>query len=155
MLVGFDGAGWVPLATSPLTLDAGYGSNTSLTVSNGTLYATFFNAASGPVMLSLKGGALESIGGLGSISNGAAVQYVTSAVYKGVPYVAFDDNSPAAYGSSRTAAVKRFDGTSWKYYGNPTTACDIDQTHLAVDQKNGRVYLTYSNCDGVMTTIAD
>jgi hypothetical protein len=149
-LLTFNGTAWVPLATSTLTIDYDYG-DTYLTVSAGVLYITFYSDTYGAVVLKLSGGTLVSVGTLGSISNGTNVEYVSGALYNGIPYVAFDDEARDSDPNPRAATVKYFDGTAWQLYAGYPDNCDIEDTYLVVDQTSGHLYLTYSDCNGAMT----
>jgi hypothetical protein len=148
-LVMFNGTAWVPVATSDISIDENWSPN--LAVSNGTLYLTFYNYTNGPVVLKLNGSTLESVGPLGSIANGDSVEYVSGTVYNGVPYVAFDDEARDSDPNPKAATVKFFNGTSWQLYAGYPDPCDIEETFLASDQSNGRLYLTYNDCNGAMT----
>ena len=148
-LVMYNGTAWMPVATSSSTIDDNWAPN--LTASNGTLYLTFYNDTSGPVVLKLNGSTLESVGPLGSIANGDYVEYVSGTVYNGVPYVAFDDEARDYDPNPMAATVKFFDGTSWQLYAGYPDPCDIEDTFLASDQSSGRLYLTYNDCNGAMT----
>ena len=149
-LLTFNGTAWIPLATSTLSIDYDYG-DTYITVSLGILYITFYDSTYGAVVLKLSGGTLVSVGTLGTISNGTDVEYVSGAVYNGVPYVAFDDEARDSDLNPRAATVKYFDGTAWQLYAGYPDDCDIEDTYLAVDQTSGHLYFTYSDCQGFMT----
>jgi len=150
-LVTYTGAAWTLLATSALTINTSYGADATLVDSSGSLYFIFENYTYGPVVLKLVGGALQSVGTLGSISNGDEVEYISGVVYNGVPYVAFDDEARDSDPNPRAATVKYFNGTSWTLYGDYPNTCDIEDTYLAVDAVSGGLYLTYSDCQGGMT----
>jgi hypothetical protein len=151
-IMTFTGTAWTLLAYSnTMTISSNYGADATLTVSNGMLYFIFYSYTYGPVVLVLNGGVLQSVGALGSISNGDDVEYVSGVVYNGVPYVAFDDEARDSDPEPRAATVKYFDGTSWQLYGDYPNTCDIENTCLAADQASGHLYLTYSDCQGGMT----
>jgi hypothetical protein len=149
-LLTFNGTAWVPLATSTWTLDYDYG-DTYITVSGGILYITFYSNTYGAVVAKLNGAVLEPVGVLGTISNGTNVEYVSGAVFNGIPYVAFDDEARDSDPNPRAATVKYFDGTAWQLYAGYPDSCDIENTYLVVDQTSGHLYFTYSDCSGAMT----
>ena len=150
-LLTYTGTAWSLLASSTISISSNYGADSTLVDSGGTLYFIFYNYTYGPVVLKLVGEILQSVGTLGSISNGDDVEYVSGVVYNGIPYVAFDDEARDADSNPRAATVKYFDGTSWKLYGDYPNTCDIENTYLAVDPTSGGLYLTYSDCQGGMT----
>ena len=144
---------WVTLiSTTSWTIGSSYGTATSLTVSNGILYIIFYSSTYGPVVLQLSGGVLVSVGTLGSISNGDDVEYVSGVVYKGVPYVAFDDEARDNDPEPRAATVKYYETSSgtWQLYAGYPDSCDIENTYLAVDPATGTLYFTYNDCNGAM-----
>jgi hypothetical protein len=152
VLMKYDGTKWIEVATTTVMIDEDWAPN--LTVSNGTVFLTYLNSTSGAVVMKLVGTQLQSVGTLGSISNGDDIEYVTGAVYNGVPYVAFDDEAhdyDPAYPNPMAATVKTFDGSQWVLYAGYPNPCDIEYTYLYADQSNGKVYLTYSDCQSDMT----
>jgi hypothetical protein len=74
-------------------------------------------------------------------------------VYKGVAYVAFDDEARDSDPEPRAATVKYYDTASgtWQLYAGYPDSCDIEDTYLAVDQTSGSLYFTYNDCNGAMT----
>jgi hypothetical protein len=143
------GSAWTSVATSDATMDESWAGN--INFSSGTLFVTYYNSASGAVVLKLVGSALQSVGDLGSISGADPIEFVSGTVYNGVPYVAFDDEAKDSDLEPRAATVKYWDGTKWAMYQDYPNLCDIENTLLYADQSNGNLYLTYSDCDGDMT----
>ena len=148
-LVTHNGTAWVLVAQVPYTIDEDYGQD--LSVSNGALYLTFYNYTYGAVVLKLTGSTLVSVGALGSISNGAYIEYLSGAVYNGTPYVAYDDEDRDSDPQPKAATVKYFDGKTWQLYAGYANPCDIEDTFIAADQTTGQIYFTYSDCNGYMT----
>jgi hypothetical protein len=150
-IYSFTVTGWVRLATSSMTIGSSYQGTTSITVSNGILYVIFYSDTYGPVVLQLSNGVLTSVGTLGTISNGDDVEAVSGVVYKGTPYVAFDDESRDSDPVPKAATVKYFDGTSWQLFAGYADINDIENTYLAVDQGTGNLYFTYTDSKSAMT----
>jgi hypothetical protein len=149
VLMRYTGSTWMQVATSPVTMDeawdpviAGGGSQVFLIYSNSTY---------GAVVQQLVGSTLQSVGTLGSISNGDYIEYVTGAVYNGVPYVGFDDEARDNDPNPQAATVKNWNGSSWALYAGYANPCDIEDTVLFADQSTGKLYFTYSDCQGDMT----
>lgn len=152
-LAKLDGAVWTTVATTDVVCDESWAG--TISISQGTLFLTYYNTAQGAVVMKLVGSALESVGTLGSISNGDAIEAVSGTAYNGVPYVAFDDESKDGDIDPRAARVMRWDGAKWSLYAGYANVCDIEDTVLYADQSSGHLYLTYSDCDGDMTVQVD
>jgi hypothetical protein len=148
-LVMWSGTAWTLVAQSTYTIDEDYAQ--VLTVSNGVLYLIYYNSSKGPIVYTLSGNTLVSVGALGTISNGDYVEYVSGTVVNGVPFVAFDDEARDSDPNPQAATVKKFNGTSWELYAGYANPCDIEDTFIAADQATGQIYLTYSDCSGYMT----
>lgn len=149
-LMKFDTTGtWVTVATAPYTIDEDYDQN--LVVSGNALYLSFYNGTYGAVFLELNGATLEPIGTLGDVSSGDSIESVSGLVFNGVPYVAFDDESRDSDPQPRAATVKYYNNGSWQLFAGYPDSCDIEDTYLAADEANGKLYLTYSDCNGNMT----
>jgi hypothetical protein len=149
VLMKYSGTTWTQAATSTVMISESWAPN--LTVSNGTVFLTYKSSADGAVVMKLVGSALVSVGTLGSISNGDYIEYVTGAVYNGVPYVAFDDEARDSDPNPMAATVKTFDGSSWTLFAGYPDPSDIEDTFLYMDPSNGKLYLTYSDGNGDMT----
>jgi hypothetical protein len=150
VLARVSGGAWSTLATVPaMTIDERW--DPEIGVSNGVVYVIFYNYKNKAVVMKLAGSTLESVGALGSVANGDDIEYLSGAVFNGVPYVAFDDESRDSDPEPRAATVKRWTGSTWELYAGYPNPCDIEDTMLTVDQANGRLYLTYSDCDGDLT----
>jgi hypothetical protein len=143
----YNGTTWQNVATFADTVDEMWGQN--LLVSNGTIYVCYKSSNYGAVFLKLNGTTLQSVGTLGTISNGDYVEYISGAVYNGTPYVAFDDED-----TLNSATVKVFSGSSWQLYAGYPSQADIEDTLLTVDPADGHLYLTYSDGDtGMMVQV--
>lgn len=94
---------------------------------------------------------LESVGTLGSISNGDDVEFISGVVYKGVLYVAFDDEAKDDVTPQDAATVKYFNNGAWVPFGDYPDPCDIEDTILSADPSNGTLYFSYNDCNGTMT----
>jgi len=148
VLAKLGGTTWSTLASTTVTMDDNWASNVS--VSNGTVWIGYANSTSGPVVMQLVGGNLQSVGSLGSIANGDDIETVSATVYNGVPYVAFDDETRDGDPDPRAATVKYWDGSKWTLYAGYPNPCDIEDTVLTTDPSNGKLYLTYQDCNGFM-----
>jgi hypothetical protein len=148
VLAKLSGTSWSTLGTSTTTIDDDW--STSINVSNGTVFIGYYNAVNGPVVMQLSGSTLSSVGNLGDISGGDSIETVSTTVYNGVPYVAFDDESRDGDPDPRAATVKYWDGAHWTLYVGYPSPCDIEDTVLTTDPSNGKLYLTYQDCNGFM-----
>jgi hypothetical protein len=151
VLAKLAGSTWTTVASTTITIDDNW--SPSVSVSNGTVWIGYENSTSGPVVMQLVGSSLENVGSLGSIANGDEIETVTSTVYNGVPYVAFDDESRDSDPDPRAATVKYWDGTQWALYAGYPNPCDIEDTVITSDPSNGHLYLTYQDCNGFMSVV--
>ena len=148
-LCKYAGTAWTQVATSPEVIGDSW--SPSLWVSGGTVFIIFGNNAHGAVVLKSTGSTLESVGALGSISNGDSIEYVTGAVSAGVPYVGFDNESRDSDPEPRAAQVKQWNGSAWVLYAGYPDPCDIENTFLYAESPGSRLFLSYSDCDGDLT----
>ncbi len=147
-LMYYNGTNWLPVTNTTVTIDEQW--DPVMTVSNGNLYLIYYNSTYGAVVMTLNTN-LQSVGTLGSISNGDDIESVSGCVYNGVPYVAFDDEAQDSMPNPEAATVKYYNNGSWQLYAGYPNSCDIEDTWLTVDQSSGHLYLTYSDCNGDMT----
>lgn len=138
---------WTEVATSDVTIGEDF--DPSIAVNGSDVFVMFGHSEYGAVVLKLKGTTLESVGALGSIANGDSIEYVSGALSNGVPYVAFDDEARDSDPEPKAATVKFWNGSAWELYAGYPNACDIENTYLTTS--GGKLFLTYSDCDGDMT----
>jgi hypothetical protein len=148
-LMEYTGSSWVEAANTSDMIMEDYGQ--TLVVSNGTLYLIYYSSNDGAVAMKLAGSTLQSIGTPGSISGTDSIEYITGAVYNGVPYVGFDDETKDSDPTPEAATVKYFNNSSWQLYAGYPDPCDIELTTLAADQSTGHLYFSYQDCTGYMT----